>query len=186
MIPLMIDPQRVTIVVAGNGAAAERRVRQVHEGGARSVAVFAPGETERFVALTDGVVHDRLPEVADLTGVDLLYVAGLDQDASFSLALMAREHNVLVNVEDVRELCDFHVPGSVRRGDLLIAVGTGGQSPGLARALRRHLEAEFGPEWADRLQALSAQRRKWIEEGADMATVAERTDAMIEKSEWLT
>ena len=185
MIPLMIDPDRVTIVVAGNGAATERRVRQVSEGGARSVAVFAPGETERFAALTEGVVHDRLPEVADLAGVDLLYVAGLDPDASFSLALMARDHNVLVNVEDVRELCDFHVPGSVRRGDLLIAVGTGGQSPGLARALRRHLEAEFGPEWAERLQALSAQRLKWIEEGADMATVAERTDALIEKSEWL-
>ncbi|MEN3976200.1 NAD(P)-dependent oxidoreductase [Emcibacter sp. SYSU 3D8] len=185
MIPIMIDPERVAIVVAGNGPAAERRVRQAREGGARAVAVFAPGETDRFAALTDGVVHDRLPEVADLAGVDLLYVAGLDNDASFSLALMAREHNVLVNVEDVRELCDFHVPGSVRRGDLLIAVGTGGASPGLARRLRRHLEEEFGPEWAERLLTLSAQRRKWIEEGADMATVAERTDAMIEKSEWL-
>lgn len=185
MIPIMIDPERVTIVVAGVGPAAERRVRQAREGGARAVAVFAPGEAERFAALTDGAVHDRLPEVADLAGVDLLYVAGLDSDASFSLALMARDHNVLVNVEDVRELCDFHVPGSVRRGDLLIAVGTGGASPGLARRVRRHLEEEFGPEWAERLQALSAQRRKWIEEGADMATVAERTDAMIEKSEWL-
>ena len=107
MIPIMIDPERVTIVVAGVGQAAERRVRQAREGGARAVAVFAPGETERFVALTDGVVHDRLPGVADLAGVDLLYVAGLDDDASFSLALMARDHNVLVNVEDVRELCDF-------------------------------------------------------------------------------
>jgi precorrin-2 dehydrogenase/sirohydrochlorin ferrochelatase len=185
MIPIMIDPQRVTIVVAGHGAAAERRLRQAREGGARSVAVFAPGETERFAALTDGAVHDRLPEVADLAGVELLYVAGLDSDASFSLANLARDHNVLVNVEDVRELCDFHVPGSVRRGDLLIAVGTGGASPGLARRLRRYLEEEFGPEWAERLRTLSAQRRKWIEEGADMATVAQRTDDMIEKSEWL-
>jgi precorrin-2 dehydrogenase/sirohydrochlorin ferrochelatase len=185
MIPLMIDPERVAIVVAGNGPAAERRVRQAREGGATAVAVFAPGDTERFVSLTDGPVHDRLPEVADLAGVDLLYVAGLDEDASFSLALMARDHKVLVNVEDARALCDFHVPGSVRRGDLLIAVGTGGASPGLARRLRRHLEEEFGPEWAERLQRLSAQRLKWIEEGADMATVAERTDAMIEKGEWL-
>ncbi len=185
MIPVMIDPARVTIAVAGNGQAAERRVRQAREGGARAVAVFAPGETARFGALTDGMVHDRLPELADLAGVDLLYVAGLDQDASFSVALLAREHNVLVNVEDVRELCDFHVPGSVRRGDLLIAVGTGGASPGLARRLRRHLEEAFGPEWAERLATLSVQRRKWIEEGADMATVAQRTDALIEKSEWL-
>jgi precorrin-2 dehydrogenase/sirohydrochlorin ferrochelatase len=175
----------VTIVVAGVGPAAERRLRQAREGGAKSVAVFAPGEADRFAGLTDGLVHERLPEVADLAGVDLLYVAGLDEDASFGLALMARDHNVLVNVEDVRELCDFHVPGSVRRGDLLIAVGTGGASPGLARRLRRYLEDEFGPEWAERLQELSAQRRKWIEEGADMATVAQRTDAMIEKSEWL-
>lgn len=186
MIPLMIDPAMVAIAVAGNGPAAERRVSQLRDGGARQVPVFAPGEVERFGALTDGAVHDRLPEMADLTGIGVLYVAGLDRDASAALAVMARERGVLVNVEDVREFCDFHVPGMVRRGDLLITVATGGQSPGLARALRRRLESEFGPEWAERLRTLSAQRRKWIEEGADMATVAERTDALIEKSEWLT
>jgi precorrin-2 dehydrogenase/sirohydrochlorin ferrochelatase len=185
MIPILIDPARVAVAVAGNGLAAERRVAQAREGGAIGLAVFAPGEADRFAALTDGPVHDRLPEAADLAGLGVLYVAGLDRDAAAALALSARDRGVLVNVEDVRELCDFHQPGTVRRGELVIAVGTGGASPGLARRLRRHLEAEFGPEWAERLRTLSAQRREWIAEGADMATVARRTDALIEKSEWL-
>lgn len=185
MIPVMIDPRRVKVVIAGTGVAAERRLRQVREGGASEVAVFAPGEAHRFEPLADGPVHDRLPEAADLAGVGLLYVAGLDRDAAAALAMTAREHAILVNVEDVRELCDFHVPGSVRRGELLIAVGTGGSSPGLARRMRRHLESEFGPEWAERVRLLAARRREWIEQGADMAEVAKRTEALIDESGWL-
>ncbi len=63
---------------------------------------------------------------------------------------------MLVNVEDVLPLCDFHVPAVVRRGDLLLTASTGGAAPGLARALREWLAQNFGPEWTDRLKDISA------------------------------
>ena len=68
---------------------------------------------------------------------------------------------VLVNVEDVLPLCDFHVPAIVRRGDLLLTASTGGQAPGLARPLRESLAEQFGPEWTGRLKDLGLARAKW-------------------------
>ncbi len=68
---------------------------------------------------------------------------------------------MLVNVEDVLPLCDFHVPAIVRQGDLLLTASTGGTAPGLARALREHLAESFGPEWRERLADLAQERARF-------------------------
>ena len=60
----------------------------------------------------------------------------------------ARERSVLINVVDDAERSDFIVPSCLRRGDITIAVSTGGKSPALARKLRLRLESEFGDEYA--------------------------------------
>jgi len=65
----------------------------------------------------------------------------------------------------VPEQCDFIVPAQVRRGDLVVAVTTGGAAPSLARRLRERLQEEFGPEWADYLKALRAVRERVMAEG---------------------
>jgi precorrin-2 dehydrogenase/sirohydrochlorin ferrochelatase len=70
----------------------------------------------------------------------------------------ARAAGVLVNVVDRPELCDFIVPAQVRRGDLVVAVSTGGAAPSLARRLRERLEKEFGPEYATYLAVLREVR----------------------------
>ncbi|MFN3233720.1 MAG: bifunctional precorrin-2 dehydrogenase/sirohydrochlorin ferrochelatase [Alphaproteobacteria bacterium] len=164
----MLDPARIAAAVVGNGPAASRRVEQLKEGGATKLAVF-----------------EVPPAAGALDGFDVVYVADLDRVQSEQVAAMAHEAGALVNVEDVIDLCDFHVPGMVRRGDLLLTIATGGKSPGLARALRRYFEAQFGPEWAGRLDELAAKRRQWMNEGADLPTLARRTDAMIEENGWL-
>ena len=168
MIPIMLDPDRVTVAVVGEGPAAERRVQQLREGGVEAPEIFAAAPASEVLA-----------------GFQVVYVAGLEPSEAERIARVVRDAGNLVNVEDVRDLCDFHVPGTVRRGDLLLTAATGGKSPGLARALRRHLEAEFGPEWAERLDELTAARQGWLNEGADMKTVAERTDEMIKRNGWL-
>src|SRR6202035_5042314 len=59
----------------------------------------------------------------------------------------ARSRGVLCNAVDEPERCDFYFPAVVRRGELQIAISTGGLSPALAQRLRRELESKFGPEW---------------------------------------
>ena len=73
----------------------------------------------------------------------------------------------------------------VRRGDLTLTVSTNGRSPGLAKRIRRYLEQLFGPEWADRVDDVAARRTAWRSAGADMATLGNRTDALIARRRWL-
>src|SRR5207237_1025496 len=65
---------------------------------------------------------------------------------------------VLLNVIDVPEACTFISPAVVERGDLTVAIATGGASPGLSARLRRELEAQLGPEYATVVAILGAVR----------------------------
>ena len=101
------------------------------------------------------------------------------------MAQAARAAGALVNVEDVVELCDVHLPALVRRGDLTIAISTAGRSPALARRLRRRIERQYGPEWAGRLAELAEARRQWRGEGLSPGEVSRRSDAFLDEKEWL-
>ncbi len=185
MYPLTLDVARLPVALAGGGPALLRRLDGLDAAGAAHVTVFA--ETPD-AALADAagprLVH-RLPTAADLVGVRLLLVAGLDDGAAAALAGLARAMGVLVNVEDRKPWCDVHIPAVVRRGDLTLTVSTNGRSPGLAKRIRRYLEGLFGPEWADRVDDVAARRTVWRSAGADMATLGRRTDALIARRGWL-
>jgi precorrin-2 dehydrogenase/sirohydrochlorin ferrochelatase len=149
------------------------------EGLARRLAVLAKA------GLQPTVYSDRLPTEADLAKLRLLFVAGLPETAAADLAAAAREAGVLVNVEDVPHLCDFHVPAQIRRGDLLFTISTAGRSPGLARILKETIEASFGPEWEGRLEELAKAREAWRAEGLKPEDVAARTRALLGARGWL-
>ena len=180
MLPIILDSDQISVLLVGGGTLLERRYRLLEAAGVQDLTVFATGSDSKI----DGAAS-RLPSPADLEGIAVLFIAGLDRDTAVKLVGEARDRGILVNTEDDRALCDFHVPSSVRRGDLLFTVSTGGASPGLARRLRKHLEAEFGEEWDARVSELSAQRARWREEGLDLKSVAEKSDAWIDSKGWL-
>lgn len=96
----------------------------------------------------------------------LAFVA-LDQPEEAAARLKAR--GVLVNVVDRPELCDFTVPSLLERGPVLVAVGTGGVSAGLAKALRLRLEALLPHGLGALAEALgaarAAMRSRWSDGG---------------------
>jgi precorrin-2 dehydrogenase/sirohydrochlorin ferrochelatase len=155
------------------------------------VGLIGQGEAfdRRSVALADaGVTAVRLEPTflnAQLRGLQLLFVAGLDPESSRGIAARARAHGVAVNVEDIPELCDFHMPAVVRRGELLLTVSTGGRAPGLARRLREWLETKFDSEWAARLGLVAEARQEWRKSGAQPHEVSSRTRDLIAREGWL-
>jgi siroheme synthase-like protein len=70
--------------------------------------------------------------------------------------------------------CDFAAPAVVHRGDLLIAIGTGGRSPALARKVREDLEQRYGEEWAEVLEVVGAVREETLEALPDLSVRARR------------
>ena len=99
--------------------------------------------------------------VGEAGAVALAIVA--DGDEAAALRLKAR--GVLVNVVDRPELCDFTLPAIVDRDPVIVAIGTGGASAGLAKALRQRLEtllpAALGPLAATLADLRSALRQRW-------------------------
>jgi precorrin-2 dehydrogenase/sirohydrochlorin ferrochelatase len=91
----------------------------------------------------------------------------------------------LVNVEDRKDYCDFYFSSLVARGDLLIAVNTGGKSPALSVRIRKFLEKLFPQEWAVYLDELGQKRLEWKEQGMTFSQVNEQSNAYINGKGWL-
>jgi precorrin-2 dehydrogenase/sirohydrochlorin ferrochelatase len=120
-----------------------------------------------------------------LPKINVLFIAGFGPAEAAALAVRASNSGILVNVEDRPELCDFHVPAIVRRGDLVLTASTGGRAPGLARRLREWLEDRFGPEWSSHMEEVSESRSAWRAEGLSAHDVSDRTRALIAEKGWL-
>ena len=97
---------------------------------------------------------------ADLDGTFLVIAATNSRDLNAAIFHEARQRNILCNVVDDPEYCDFYYPAVVRRGDLQLAISTNGQSPALAQRIRRELEIQFGPEYGEWLEELGRIRQQ--------------------------
>jgi precorrin-2 dehydrogenase/sirohydrochlorin ferrochelatase len=85
---------------------------------------------------------------ADLDGVFLAIASTSSPAVNQHISDLCRERGVLCNIVDQPEACSFIVPATVRRGDLTLAVSTGGQSPALAKRIRKDLQEAYGQEYA--------------------------------------
>ena len=96
----------------------------------------------------------------DVAGRILVIAATDSPSVNVAVSAACRKRSIPVNVVDVPELCSFIVPSILRRGPIVIAVSTGGQSPPLAKALRRHLEAILPASLGRTALRLGNARRK--------------------------
>ena len=148
-------------MVVGGGAVAERKVAALLDSAA-TVTVISPELTTTLQSWAAGgrLEHiGRAYQPGDVDGAALVIAATDDREVNAEVARAARCAGVLVNVADDPATGTFHTVGTVRRGDVLVTVSTGGASPGFAAALRRRIEALVGPEYAEPLDLLRAQRQ---------------------------
>jgi precorrin-2 dehydrogenase/sirohydrochlorin ferrochelatase len=185
MIPLALDPNSVNVAVAGNGALALRRLQALRRAGAAGALLYADAPSDVLADTAGAQLRAGLPEDAALSALNVLWIVDVAPEAAQELAAAARRLRVLVNVEDVPALCDFHSVAEIRRGDLLLTVSTNGAAPGLAGTIRRNLEHCFPPEWAERVREVADLRQGWRREGLPMAEAARRIEAMADERCWL-
>lgn len=139
---------------------AERKVRVLLDCGA-CVCVVSPAITDGLQALVEEAKVEwtaRPYEHGDLAGAFCTFAATDDHGVNLAVFEEATHNSQLCNVVDVPPLCNFIVPSIVNRGELSIAISTSGNSPALAKRMRRDLEEHIGPEW-ERLNDLMGRLR---------------------------
>ncbi len=184
--PVMLELSGRRVVVIGALPVAEGKVEGLLAGGATDVVVVAAGPPAPLRAL-EGVAGVRVERrgwrPADLDGAALVIAHDVDAGERDRLAREARVRGVPVNVVDDVANCDWAAPSIVRRGDLVLAIGTGGASPALSKKVRRRLEGDFGPEWSEVLRVLREVRESTMPALPDFAERARRWGAALDLGE---
>ncbi len=162
---LLVEGRRCLVVGAGRIAA--RKIAGLLAAGA-VVHVVAPEAIAELQALADSgmVTMDTRGFVpADLDGAWLATTATGIPEVDRAVFEAAEERRVWVNSADDPAHCSFTLMSLVRRGDLVVAIGTNGRSPALAAWLRTKLTEELGPEYATVLDLLSEARESLRADG---------------------
>lgn len=186
MIPLYHDFTDETVLVFGGGPVGARKARRF--GREADVIVVSPsfpvddyGSAELVRAAPDA---DAIGEWFERAAPALAVSATDDETVNTAIETEARDRDVLVNRADHsgdREVDSVVVPATVRDGDVVVSISTGGASPALSKELRKRIEAEL--EGAGELAAVTAEvRRDLKERGVDPKRRREAVRAVVQSS----
>ncbi|MFN8034948.1 MAG: bifunctional precorrin-2 dehydrogenase/sirohydrochlorin ferrochelatase [Acidimicrobiia bacterium] len=149
-------------VVVGGGRIAARKIAGLLAAGA-TVHVVSPELADDVRALADRgavTVAERVFEPADLDGAWLACSATGDPAVNRAVFEAGEARRVWVNSADDPAHCSYTLMSVVRRGDVVVTIGTGGRSPALATWLRDRARRELGPEYETLLDLLSEAREE--------------------------
>jgi precorrin-2 dehydrogenase / sirohydrochlorin ferrochelatase len=172
--PVFWDIRDKKCVVVGGGEVAARKVKRLLACGA-AVSVVSPQLSPEFISLKAKKTIGHIAadyDIQYIAGAALIIGATDNEEINAAISRDARSLGIPVNIVDDPQKCDYILPSIVERGDLVIAVGTGGKSPALARYLREELESRYGVEYELLLNILGllrpqmknyARGRKWFD-----------------------
>jgi uroporphyrin-III C-methyltransferase/precorrin-2 dehydrogenase/sirohydrochlorin ferrochelatase len=163
-LPVFLDPSAGVIILVGSGEPALGKLRLLRAAGAHvrwfpgsadvaEEVLTLPGEGRLEISLGN-------PLTADLRDVAaIVSAAGNALDAQ--IAERARGQRLPVNIVDRPELSTFIFPAVVDRGEVVVAIGTGGSSPVLARRLREMIEALLPTRIGDLAELIGRHRSRF-------------------------
>lgn len=169
LFPAFLKLHNRPVLVVGGGAIAASKIPGLLQAGAR-VTVVAPNlspelQDRRLSGELAWLEKPFAPE--DLQGIFLVVAATSLPDVNACVFLEADKRNILCNAVDDIDHCHFYYGAVVQRGDLQIAISTNGKSPALAQRLRKELEQQFPPAYADWLDSLGATREQLRAQSTD-------------------
>jgi len=166
--PLMLNLQDKLCVIVGGGTVAKRKISGLLDGGANHLRIVSKELAAELASLLAAAVQanaalklevvQRAYAQSDLDGASLVFAATDQPDVNQAIAADAAAAGVWVNVANDGESGDFVTASTVRRGELLIGITTGGASPALAASIAADLRVAYGPEYAAKVELLRVLR----------------------------
>jgi precorrin-2 dehydrogenase/sirohydrochlorin ferrochelatase len=169
--PIFLELGGRRAVVIGGGAVAVRKAQALLAAGARLVVV-AERVDDMLTALCarhDAKLIRSKYAKNYLAGAVLVIAATNNRQVNMQIYKDCQELEILCNVVDDPEFCDFFVPAVVKRGHLQIAIGTEGYCPAYAGHLRKKLERTFSEKNGEFLAELETLRKRIIKDMSDPA-----------------
>ena len=160
--PFFLQLNKLPCLVVGGGSVAERKLDLLIKANA-DITVISPDFSEYILELSKShdikCITDEYSEKF-LEGSKYRFVISATNDVSLNeqVAKDCAKQNIIVNVVDQPEICDFIFPSILERGDITVAVSTGGASPVLARVLRTKLETMVPASYGKLADIVSSNR----------------------------
>jgi len=165
LFPIFLKLEGRRCLVVGAGPVGTQKIAGLLEAGA-DVVLVDPSPSVSFRETFGARVtwQKRKYLSSDLDGAYLVIVATSDEALNRQIYEEAQRRGILANVVDVPPLCDFYYPAVVRRGALIVAVSSQGESPHLAQRVRDEISEVLPEELASAVERIGEERRRILRE----------------------
>ena len=147
--PIYLNLRDKKVLLVGGGAVGRQKISGLLEAGARLQLVSPTIHADIEPAVQNGSLawERRSYQTSDLEGAVLVIAATDDEPLQRRIAEESRARSLWVCRADHGAESDFTVPAGFRRGDLQVAISTGGCAPAVSKRVRQQLESAVGEEW---------------------------------------
>ena len=187
LFPIFLKANQLKVLIVGGGYVALEKLTALWnnslEAEVKLVAPEVKKEIKDFLNTDKQIeILERKFEVEDLEGIDWVIIAVGEIGLSEAIRIEAKKQNLLVNVADKPNLCDFYLGSIVTKGNLKLAISTNGKSPTFAKRLKQVLNdslPENMEESLDNLNRLRENLKGDFQEKVD--TLNKITASLVEK-----
>lgn len=165
LFPVFLKLEQLPVLLVGAGNVGLEKLQALVGNAPQTRITIVAGRVldavRDFVADNPAIeLLERDFEPADLEHKAVVIIAIDDSAASAGIRQLARQRNLLVNVADTPELCDFYLGAVVQKGDLKLAISTNGKSPTAAKRLREVLNEALPPQLNEVINNLHVIRQR--------------------------
>lgn len=177
--PINLKLKDIEITVIGGGEVAYRKCKNFL-GFGKSVKVVSENFIEKFSTIESKVeiINDSYKEEY-IKSSFIVVAATNNKEVNKKIGIYCRNNGKLVNVVDDIELSNYTVPSCVKRGDLLISISTGGNSPSLSSKIKRELENKYDNTYEEYVSLLGEIRKEIIEKIEDISERKNKLNALV-------
>ena len=163
LFPIFLKANQLKVLIVGGGyVALEKLTALWNNSKDAEVILVAPAiqqEIKEYLTTDKKLtLLERTFELSDLNGIDWVIIAVGEIGLSEAIRIEAKKFNLLVNVADKPELCDFYLGSIVTKGNLKIAISTNGKSPTFAKRLKQVLNESLPSNMDESLENLNFLR----------------------------